>query len=65
VRRRGEAEIEALEAREAELRRLLETDDGVVAWLELVGEDRATAAAIALGWAEDHDHDKHDGDVVA
>jgi hypothetical protein len=41
------------------LGRSLETDDGVRTWLELVGEERATAAAIALGWAED------EGDVAA
>jgi hypothetical protein len=55
--------VDALEAREAELRRQLETDDGVRTWLELVGEERATAAAIALGWAEDN-HDEDDGDVA-
>jgi hypothetical protein len=64
VRQRGEAEIEALEQREAELRRQLDSDDGVRTWLELVGEERATAAAVALGWAED-DSDEGDGDVVA
>jgi hypothetical protein len=47
--------IEALGERETELRRQLETDDGVRTWLELVGEERATAAAIALGWGEGDD----------
>jgi hypothetical protein len=50
-------ECRELEAREAELRRSLETDDGVRAWLELVGEERAFAAAIELGWADADDDD--------
>jgi hypothetical protein len=46
-------ECRELERREAELRARLDSDDGVRAWLELVGEERATAAAEQLGWIDD------------
>jgi hypothetical protein len=52
VRRRGEAEIEALEAREAELRARLESHDGIVAVLGELGEDCVERACLALGWIE-------------
>jgi hypothetical protein len=47
--------IEALEQREAELRQRLESDDGLVAWLTELGEERVERAAAALGWIEDPD----------
>jgi hypothetical protein len=49
--------VETLEQREAELRRRLDSHEGVVAWLEHVGEERATAAAMALGWGDDGEDD--------
>jgi hypothetical protein len=55
-------ECRELEDREAELRRRLESDDGIVAVLEQIGERRATAAAERLGWGDDGEDD---GDVAA
>jgi hypothetical protein len=46
-------ECRELEQREAELRRRLQSDEGVVAWLEGIGEERAERAAAALGWLAD------------
>jgi hypothetical protein len=52
------AEVDELEQR----RRQLESRDGVVAVLEQIGEERATAAAAQLGWGDDGEDD---GDVAA
>jgi hypothetical protein len=54
-RDRLRAEVDALEQKKAALHHEFRSDDVVVELLRSIGEERATAAAIALGWAEDDD----------
>jgi hypothetical protein len=61
-RDRLRAEVDELEQRKATLHHELESDEGIVAVLESIGEQRAAIAAEQLGW--DYD-DESDGDVVA
>jgi hypothetical protein len=47
-----DAKIAALEQREQQLRHRLESNEGVVAWLADLGEERVERAVRELGWVE-------------